>query len=296
VEIATAIALFWVLRFVVQFMMGTTNTILVQLPFLEPIQLFYNDPTPALWVFLAILLILSPWLIDGLLKWFHGLEPLPLTQLATRSPEAAQVVQRFCRQRRLPVPKLGILPTDAPVALSYGNLPRTARIVVSEGLLSQLADDEIATIYASQLGHIVHRDFVLMSLGLLITQLPYTIYWQVAQWGEGLADWIERKLPSYRRFLPPLLLGITGAIACVSYGIYWLLRLPLLWFSRSRLYYSDRLAVETTGNPNGMTRALLKMALGITEDIQTLGKTRGLLESFELLLPVGYQAGNYFGQ
>jgi Zn-dependent protease with chaperone function len=295
VEIATAIALFWVLRFVVQFIMGTTNTILVQLPFLEPIDLFYNDPTPALWVFLAILVILSPWLIDGLLKWFHGLEPLPLTQLATRSPEAAQVVQRFCRQRRLPVPKLGILPTDAPVALTYGNLPRTARIVVSEGLLSQLADDEIATIYGGQLGHIVHRDFVLMSLGLLITQLPYTIYWQVAQWGEGLAESIERKLPSYRRFLPALLLGITGAIACVSYGTYWVLRLPLLWFSRSRLYYSDRLAVETTGNPNGMTRALLKMAIGITEDIQALGKTSGLLESFDLLLPVGYRQAIILG-
>lgn len=289
VEIVSAIALFWLLHFVVRFAMQTTNNLLVELPFLNPIQLFSLDPMPVLLVVLAILLIVSPWLIDGLLKRFHGLDGLPLTQLASRSPEAAKMVQRFCRQRRIPLPTMGILPTDAPVALTYGNLPRTARIVVSEGLLSQLADDEIATIYAGQLGHIVHWDFVLMSLGVLVIQIPYTIYWQVAQWGEQLPDLIDRKLSSYRGFLKPIVLGITGAIASVSYGIYWLLRLPLLWFSRARVYYSDRLAVEITGNPNGITRALLKIALGITEDIQTLGKTSSLLESFDLLLPVGYQ-------
>jgi Zn-dependent protease with chaperone function len=289
VEIVTVIALFWVLHFFVRFVMQTTNAVLVQLPFLEPLQLFYRDPTPAILIFLATLLISSPWLLDWLLKQFHGLEPLPLTQLSSRSPEAAQLVQRFCRQRKLPLPKLGILPADVPVALAYGNLPWTARIVVSEGVLSQLADDEIATIYASQLGHIAHGDIALMSLGVLLIQIPYTIYWQVAQWGEQLPQLIERKLPSYPRFLSPILVGITGIIASLSYGIYWLFGLPFLWFSRARLYYSDRLAVETTGNPNGMTRALLKIGLGVADDIQTNGATSGLLESFDLLLPVGYR-------
>ncbi len=289
VQILTAIALFWVLRVFLRFVMETTNTILVNLPFTEPIQLFYRDPTPTIAVVLVILLVLSPWLIDGLLKWFHGLEPLPLTQLASRSPEAAQLMQRVCRQRRIPMPTLGILPTDAPVAVTYGNLPRTARIVVSKGLLDQLADDEVATIYASQLGHIIHRDFILMSVGALVIQIPYIIYWQVAQWGERLPNLIERKWSSYPRFLSPLILGISGVIASLSYASYWLLRLPLLWFSRARVYYSDRLAVETTGNPNGLTRALLKIGLGIAEDIQTYGTTSGLLESFDLLLPVGYR-------
>jgi Zn-dependent protease with chaperone function len=295
VQIVTAIALFWVLRFVVQVGLATINTILVKLPFVEPIQLFYRDPTPTIIVFLAILLVSSPWLIDGLLKRFHGLGILSLTQLTSRSPEAAQVVQRFCGQRRLHLPTLGILPTNAPIVLTYGNLPRTARIVVSEGLLAQLADDEIATIYAGQLGHILRRDIILMSLGVLLIQLPYLIYWQVSEWGERLPDLIERKLPAYRRFLSPILLWITGAIASISYGIYWILRLPLLWFSRARVYYSDRLAAEVTGNPNAMTRALLKIALGITEEIQTSRQTSGLLESFDPLLPVGYRQAIAFG-
>lgn len=289
IQIASAIAFFWLLRFCVQWILQTTNLILVRLPLLEPIQLFYRDPTPAIGIIAAILLIVSPWLMDGILKRFYGFEVLPLTQLASRNPEAGRVVQRLCRQKRISVPTLGVLPMDAPVALTYGNLPRTARIVVSEGLLSQLTEEEIATIYAEQLGHIISRDFVLMSLGVLMLQIPYVIYWQLAQWGEWIPEAIEQTLPAYRKFLTPILFGITGVIVSVSYGFYWLLRLPLLWFSRVRLYYSDRLAVETTGNPNGLTRALLKIGLGISEDLQTERQTNGLLESFELLLPLGYR-------
>ncbi len=289
VELVSAIALFGVVYFCLRCVLQTTNAILVQLPFLAPIQLFYRDPVPAVAIGLVILLILSPWLLDALLKHLHGLQTLPLTQLTSRSPEAAKVVQRLCRQRKLPVPTLGILPTSAPVVLTYGNLPRTARIVVSEGLLAQLTDDEVATLYTGQLAHIAHWDIVVMSLGVLIVQIPYTIYWQVAQWGEHFTDVVKRKLPSYRRFLPAIVLGITGAIASISYAIYWLFRLPLLWFSRVRVYYSDRLAIETTGNPNGLTRALLKIALGIAEEVQHEHQTSGLLEGFDLLLPVGYR-------
>ncbi|HAX87678.1 MAG TPA: Zn-dependent protease with chaperone function [Cyanobacteria bacterium UBA11370] len=288
-EIGSAIALFWVLHFCVKFLMGTTNTILEKLPLLQPIQLFYRDPTPTIWILSALLLILCPWLIDGVLRQFYGLKPLSLTQLASRSPEAAQVLQRFCRQRRLPIPTLGILSTNAPVAMSYGNLPRTARIIISEGVFEQLADDEIATIYAAELGHIIHWDFILMSVGTLFIQIPYIIYWQVAQWGEQLQDFIERKLPAYRGFLPQIVRGVMSAIAALNYGSYWVLRLPLLWLSRARIYYSDRIAVEATGNPNGFARALLKMGLGMTKGIQTSGQVSGFLESFDVLFPVGYQ-------
>ena len=295
VELVSAITLIGVVYFFLRVALQMTNAILVKLPFLAPIQLFYRDPAPTVGFSFLILLLASPWLLDVLLKHVHGLQAFPLTQLTARSPEAAKVVQRLCRQRKLPVPKLGILPTNAPVILTYGNLPRTARIVVSEGLLAQLTDDEVATLYTGQLGHIAHWDIVLMSLGVLLVQIPYTIYWQVAQWGEQLTNLVEHKLPSYRRFLPAIIRGITGVIASISYAIYWLFCLPLLWLSRARLYYSDRLAIETTGNPNGLTRALLKMALGMAEEIQHDRQTSGLLEGFDLLLPVGYRQALILG-
>lgn len=289
VQIVSAVAFFWMLHLVVQILMSTINNLLVRLPFVQPIPFFYLDHTQGLAIFLLILLIASPWLIDALLKYTQGLQPLSITQLASHSPETAQMMQNLCRQKRLPLPKLGILPSDTPAILTYGNIPQTARIIVSEGLLQQLADEEIATIYAGQIGHIAHGDTTLMSLFVLVLQIPYMIYWQFAQWGQQIPELIKRRIPSVQRIFTPIFVGVIGIIASLSYGIYWLLQLPLVWFSRARVYYSDRLSVETTGNPNGMTRALLKIALGISEDIQTYATTSSLLESYDLLLPIGYR-------
>jgi Zn-dependent protease with chaperone function len=274
-EAGTTTLLFWLIRELLKVGMAFTNALLVKLPYLEPFQAFYRDPTQFVLLTLGILTILSPWLLDGLLRLFYGFQPLSINTLSTHSPEAIRVLQRYCRHRRWPLPQLGILPTSAPVALTYGNLPRTARIVVSQGLLEQLADDEIGTIYAGQLGHIAHWDFVVMSLVTLVTHLPYTVYRQVSQWGDQISNSILRLT--------------AAAIASFAYGVWYLLSGLAFWLSQLRIYYSDRFAVELTGNTNGLTRALLKIAIGIASDIQLQEHTTWLLESLNLLTSVGYR-------
>jgi Zn-dependent protease with chaperone function len=274
-EVGSAVATFWVIRAILQLFMAVTNDILVKLPFLEPVQLFYAEPTTFLLVMLVLLLGTSPWLLDALLKSFYGRRSLSMDSLAQYSPEASRVLQRYCRQRGWSVPQLAILPLAAPIALSYGYLPRTARIVVSQGLLEQLADDEIAAIYATQLGHIQHKDFAVMSLVLLVTLLPYGVYQQVSDWGNRISNKILR--------------GVAGVIASLAYLIWSLLTGTALWLSVVRLYYSDRTATEITGNPNGLIRALLKIAQGIADDITSRAYTTWQIESLNLLTPVGYQ-------
>jgi Zn-dependent protease with chaperone function len=166
------------------------------------------------------------------------------------------------------------LPIGAPIALTYGNLARNARIVVSQGLLEQLADDEIAVIYGTQFGQILHKDFVVMSVLLLVTLPVHRIYQQISEWGS--------KFTGFWRW-PAIVL------ASLAYGIWCLLTGTALWLSKLRLYYSDRCAAETTGNPNALIRALLKMAMGVAADIAKQGKTSWELESLNLLAPVSYQ-------
>lgn len=274
-QFGSATLLFWLIRELLKLAMAVTNALLVKLPYLEPLQIFYNDPTQFVLLTLGILLVVSPWLLDKLLRLFYGLQPLSINTLSTHSSEASRVLQRYCRQQKWSLPQLGILPTSAPVALTYGNLPRTARIVVSQGLLEQLADDEIATIYASQLGQIVHWDFVVISLVILLTELPYTVYCQVSQRG----DRISNKLFSLT----------AAAIASLAYGVWWLLSGSVVWLSQLRLYYSDRTAAQITGNPNALTRALLKIAQGVALDIQQQEHTSWLLESLNLLTPIDYR-------
>lgn len=285
--VVSAIALFFLARFVLQFLLTNTNSLLVQLyiftrlPIFAPIQLFYRDPTLFVQIIFGLLLASSPWLTDALLKLFCGIETLRASVLSKHSKEASRVLRSFCTKQNIAVPVLKLLPIDVPVAFSYGCLPRFARIAVSRGLLEQLTDDEIAAIFARELAHIAHWDFAPMSLAMLVLQIPYLIYWQVAHWGERLCGLMTID------FLRSTVKFVAAAISAISYGIYKLLRWPMFWLSRRRVYFSDRTAAEITRNPNGLTRALAKMAIGIAANVDREKQTSFFLESFDLLLPVG---------
>ncbi|MDZ8084140.1 MAG: M48 family metalloprotease [Nostoc sp. DedQUE12b] len=271
----TFIALFWVIREILKLALGLINQTLVKLPYLEPIQLLYHDPTQLLLIALVILSGVSPWLLDLLLANLYDQREFPKDVLNTYSREAVRVLQRCSQQRHWPLPKLRILPTAAPIILTYGSLPRNARIVVSQGLLEQLADDEIAVIYATQLGHIAHWDFAVMSLLLLVTLPVHKLYQQMSELGDKISAKIWR--------------WPVTILASLIYGIWCLLTGTALCLSRLRLYYSDRVAAEITGNPNALIRALLKISIGIAADIQKQEHTSWQLESLNLLTPVSYQ-------
>ncbi|MBE9210014.1 M48 family metalloprotease [Nostoc sp. LEGE 06077] len=270
----TIVALFWVMEFLLKLAMVSVNVILDKLPYLAPLPFFYRDPKLVVIGILASAIALSPWLLDWLLTRFCSQQPLSKDILHSRSRETARVLQRYCQQKRWQLPHLRIIPINTPIVLTYGNLPRNARIVVSQGLLNQLADDEIATIYATQLGHIAHGDYLVMSLVLLLTLPIYRLYQQISQWGNsvsGIWQW-------------PF-----NVFASLAYGMWCLFTGTALWFSRSRHYYSDRLAAEITGNPNALIRAFLKIAIGIAHDIQQSQHTNCQLESLNLLMPISYQ-------
>jgi Zn-dependent protease with chaperone function len=273
--VGTFLALFWVMRELVILVEAFINSILIKLPFLPPIQLLYASPDLFILAVLVLLICLSPWLLDWMLTNFYGQEPLSKEKLNIHSRETLRLLQRFCQQQGWQLPHLKVLPMSAPVALTYGNLPHTARIVVSQGLLEQLAEDEIATIYALEMGHIAHWDFVVMSLILLFTIPVYRLYQQFSHWGDTRSKQIWR-----------LAMGIMASLA---YVVWQLLTGTALWLSQLRLYYSDRLATGLTGNPNGLVRALLKIAIGIANDIQKEEHTSWQLESLNIVSPVGYQ-------
>lgn len=283
--IAITIALYWVISNTAAFLIGKIHEICLKLNFYP-----YNesDPygplryvTPIAVIVIIGLIVATPWLIDILLKLISRLEPLPLTSMGETSPEASRLMQRICREKKLAIPQLFVLPDKTPLIFTYGNARINARIVVSQGLLEQLTDDEIAVVYATQLGHILYWDFALMSWGVLVTLLPYVVYYQFSQSADDSENSLVR------------LIG--GAIAALGYGLYWCLRWPILWLSRVRINFSDRLACEITGNPNGLTRALLKTCIGISENIQKQRETSYLLESFSPLNIVGTQQAMTIG-
>jgi Zn-dependent protease with chaperone function len=279
-QAGTLVLLFWIVRTVLQWIFGFWNWVSIRVNWLTglPRLILPTDLTIPVLIGLAVLIMASPWLLDHLLRKHYGLKSFSLTDLERHSAEAVRLLKRLSNQRSIPALKL--LPTAAPLTFTYGYLPRNARVVVSQGLL-KLPEDEIATLLAAESAHLRYWDFGVLSVLVLIAQFPYLIYWKVAAWGDRQRDRVLKT--------------VAAVISSLSYELFRLLRLAGLWLSRVRLYYSDRMATDLTGNPNGLTRALLKSAIGTAADIQQQKQTSALLESFDLLTPVGYRTALTFG-
>src|SRR4028119_1225463 len=128
---------------------------------------------------------LSPFLMDLTQSWLYKTRWVTLAEVEGQSPEAAQVIQRVCREKKIKPPRLGIIDDQNPTAFTYGSLPNSARLVVSQGLFTYLDDEEIATVYAHELGHIVHWDFAVMTLASMLVQITYLIYITARRLGRG---------------------------------------------------------------------------------------------------------------
>jgi len=209
-------------------------------------------------VFNALIFFIAPLIMDLIQGWLYSTRWTAITEIDRLSPETGRVIREICRQKNLREPRLGIIEDDNPTAFTYGSLPNSARLVVSRGLFKYLDDDEIATVYAHELGHIVHWDFAVMTLAATLVQIMYLIYAYIEEMASRLGDSDAVKQVK------------NGAMmtAIAAYIFYVIGEYMLLYLSRTREYYADHFAAEVTGNPNGLSRALVKIAYGILEEGQ----------------------------
>lgn len=209
-------------------------------------------------VFNTLVFFLAPLIMDLIQTWLYGTRWMALSEVQRYSPEAARVIREVCQQKNLSEPRLGIIEDDNPTAFTYGSLPNTARLVVSRGLFKYLDDDEVATVYAHELGHIVHWDFAVMTLASTLVQIAYLLYVYIQEVADRLGDSeTANKIKNSAR-----------ATALMAYLFYLIGEYLLLYLSRTREYYADHFAAEVTGNPNALSRALVKIAYGILEEGQ----------------------------
>ncbi|WP_414561643.1 MULTISPECIES: M48 family metalloprotease [unclassified Anabaena] len=203
-------------------------------------------------VFNTAAFFLSPFLMDLTQGWLYKTRWVELAEVESLSPETAKVIRQVCQEKNLKAPRLGIINDQNPTAFTYGSLPNSARLVVSQGLFTYLDDNEIATVYAHELGHIVHWDFAVMTVASTLVQICYLIYITARRLGRGGGD---NKIKDAMQ-----------TAGFVAYVFYVLGTYLLLYLSRTREYFADHFAAETTGNPNGLSRALVKIAYGILEE------------------------------
>lgn len=222
-----------------------------------------NNPLLGLGISTAITLLfsvgaffISPLIMDWVQRLVYGTQWTTLEEIDSLSPESAQIIRKVCKEKQLKQPRLGIINDQNPTAFTYGSLPNSARLVVSRGLFTYLDDDEVATVYAHELGHIVHWDFAVMTLAATLVQLLYLIYSYSRDLGRNLGN-----NDGAKKIRGGLQAASLAALVFFTVGEYL-----QLYLSRTREYYADHFAAEVTGNPNGLSRALVKISYGIVEE------------------------------
>lgn len=206
---------------------------------------------------------LAPIIIDWTQKRLYRIRWVSLAEIKRDSPESAAVIGRVCREKRLEPPKLGIIEDNQPLAFTYGFLGGNTRLVVSRGLFIYLDDEEVATVYAHELGHIWRGDWVLMTIGASFAHLSSYLN-SLARHRDG-----TDKNPVVAGFF-----RLTATVIGQINTFWW------LYLARTREYFADHFATEVTGNPNALARALVKIAMGL---IQENSLTSPLLSSINIL-------------
>jgi heat shock protein HtpX len=116
-----------------------------------------------LWFALAIAAAMNIgayWFSDKIvLRMHHAQEVSPV-----EAPELYAMVQDLAVCAGLPMPKVYVISEDAPNAFATGRNPSNGVVAVTEGLLRTLDRREVAAVIAHELGHIKHRDTLIMAI------------------------------------------------------------------------------------------------------------------------------------
>ncbi len=172
-------------------------------------------------------------------------------------PWLESTVKDLAEKSGLPSPKLAIVPDLTPNAFVFGRTTRGATLAVHEGLLRQLNQAEIRGVIGHELGHIKHKDFVVMTI---LSALPIVAYliarltFQVALATDG-----GKKKGGEVAFRVALFVA-----AVISYVVYVITLLCVMRLSRLREHYADAYSAYVTAEPNNLQSALTKITYGLS--------------------------------
>ncbi|MFX0000919.1 MAG: zinc metalloprotease HtpX [Candidatus Hermodarchaeota archaeon] len=195
-----------------------------------------------------------------IIGWLYKIDWIPYEQFVAEFPHLADSLNKVVSFRGIRMPRLGIIHDLNPNAFTYGWSKNSARVILTDGILKYLNKKEQNAVFSHELGHVVHSDFILMTIVFAIPLLLLT----VARWAY-YASYFSRSGRSDSDEASYLRLALI-AIAVLSYVSYYLSYLISLIISRIREYYADEHSAEVLEDPNALATGLVKIAYGLLVD------------------------------
>jgi heat shock protein HtpX len=170
------------------------------------------------------------------------------------NPWLESTVSELADKSGVPMPRIAIVPSKAPNAFVFGRTARSATLAFHEGLLTSLDKDEIRGVIGHELGHIKHKDYIVMTVLSALPLLAYLIArfsLEALRWGGG-----SKKEGGWKIAL--------AVVSAVSFLVYVVSLLFVMGLSRLREHYADAFSAYLTNNPRNLESALTKITYGLS--------------------------------
>jgi len=185
----------------------------------------------------------SYWQSHTIVLKMYRAQPLDRSQ----APGLHDTVARLAQRAGLPMPKLYVIPEDAPNAFATGRDPEHGVVAVTQGLLRLMNQEELEGVLAHELGHIKNRDILISTI---VATLAGAIMF-VASMARFTAIFGGRDNQGGGP-------GIVGVIVMSMLAPLAAMVIQMA-VSRSREYLADATAAQVTGRPGGLASALNKL-------------------------------------
>jgi heat shock protein HtpX len=174
------------------------------------------------------------------------------------NPWLEKNVKELSDKTGIPMPKLAMVPSNTPNAFTFGRSTAGATLAVHEGLLRQLNEGEVRGVIAHELGHIKHKDYIVMTV---LSALPLIAYYiaQVTLFAGAFSGGGRRR--GGGKDNSGVILLVIGVISFVIYIVTFLIVMRL---SRLREHYADAFSAYLTGSPRHLQSALSKITYGLS--------------------------------
>jgi len=171
-------------------------------------------------------------------------------------PWLESTVKDLAQKSGIPPPKLAIVPDRTPNAFVFGRTTGDATLAVHEGLLTELNQAEVQGVIGHELGHIKHKDYLVMTA---LSALPLLAYLIARGTFEAVRFGVRPRKKEGGGLGAALL-----AVAAISYVVYIVSLLCVMRLSRLREHYADAYSAYVTGAPRRLESALTKIAYGLS--------------------------------